>query len=70
MLKKASELSILCGVKVCLIFTDINSDLHTFSNTSDIKFIASSSLFQEIKNSNRFNYDNSDVSNVQANRKC
>lgn len=36
LLKKAAELGKLCGVKVCIMFSDLSENYHYFSNTSEI----------------------------------
>ena len=62
MLKKAAELSILCGVKVTLVFTDLNNTVHTYSNNSDIKWVPSQNLKKEVGDPPFFiNYTNVDV---------
>lgn len=33
--KKLNDLSILCGIQVCLVTTDTDSDLLTFSTSND-----------------------------------
>lgn len=38
LLKKASELTKLCGVNCSLLFTDISGNIHFFSNNDTFKF--------------------------------
>lgn len=33
-LKKLHDLTVLCGLKTCLVFTDTESNIHTFTNTN------------------------------------
>lgn len=38
LLKKACELTKLCGVEVSLLFTDMTGNIHFFTNNNDFKF--------------------------------
>lgn len=37
LLKKAAELATLCGVKVCLLFTDLVESVHYFTNEPAVR---------------------------------
>ena len=50
LLKKAAELGIPCGIKVSLVFSDMNNSLHTYCNNKDIKFLVSPSYSAALKN--------------------
>ena len=52
LLKKASELSTLCGVAVSLIFTDMTGNVHLFSNNQDFKFAINATYQDKIDESN------------------
>ncbi len=61
LLKKAAELAILCGTKVSLLFTDLSDQLHTYSNTDDVRLLVSSRYSSEIHPRCWINYTEADV---------
>lgn len=63
LLKKASELSVLCGIKITLVFTDLNSGVHTFTNNHDLRWKSSENMKHELGEDVTFvNYGVDDVS--------
>ena len=48
LLKKAAELSILCGTPVSIVFSDLGNTVHTFSSTPEISWKMSKSLLRRL----------------------
>lgn len=57
LLKKASELSTLCGVDVSLIFTDMTGNVHFFTNNEDFKFAINSTHQTKVDEQNLYTYN-------------
>lgn len=62
-MKKAAELSILCGINVSLIYTDLNNTIHHYSNNDAVLFKLSDGLKNQLGDTpNYAKYNNTDVS--------
>jgi SRF-type transcription factor (DNA-binding and dimerisation domain) len=65
LLKKAAELATLCGVKVCLLFTDLGESVHYFSNEPGIKLEFDHTLKKKRDGAFMYTYTLEDVAFIQ-----
>ena len=60
MLKKAGELSLLCGIQISVIFTDVSDEYIHFYNSNSENM---EELLEKLRNSTVFSFTNEDVIN-------
>lgn len=51
----------LCGIKISVIFTDLNNNVHSFSSDEAFRWTISEDLIKLFEGSNFVNYDMEDV---------
>ena len=59
LLKKACEISLLCGVEVAVSFTDLKGNLHSYKNSSNLSIKHKKKIF-EMKDKIKVNYNTED----------